>query len=283
MIYLYTGTPGSGKSYHVAKDIFFYLSHGRNIITNFEIDESMITSKKRGRFTCLHDEQITIEYLRNYALEYHRTNARGQLIEGQTYLIIDECQRMFNCRSWNDKERQQWCTFFCEHRHFGFHVILVTQMDRLVDRQIRSLAEYEIKHRKINNFGKGGFLVTLFCIGRPVFVAIEYWYGAKERCGSTLMLGRNKYFSFYDSYKLFGEPARIGVAEGRGPLSVPAPEQQEKTAEIRPPPSSNRWSQNTLYYTSECLYLQGILGQKTFPQIGVWGKTKKMRICITRG
>lgn len=230
MIYLYTGSPGSGKSYHVAKEIYFYLNHGRNIVTNFEIDESMITSKKRGMFCYLYDDQITPEFLRDYALQHHKKNQRGQIREGQTYIVLDECQRMFNCRSWNDKERQKWCTFFCEHRHFGYHVILITQMDRLVDRQIRSLAEYEIKHRKINNFGKGGFLVSLLCIGRPVFCAIEYWYGAKERCGSSLMLGRNKYFRFYDSYKLFGEPAQIGVAESRGPLTAPVPEQPEKTA-----------------------------------------------------
>ena len=47
MIYLYTGTPGSGKSYHVAKEIYFYLYHGRNIIANFDINYDSIPSRKR--------------------------------------------------------------------------------------------------------------------------------------------------------------------------------------------------------------------------------------------
>ena len=48
MIYLYTGTPGSGKSYHVAKEIYFYLYHGRNIIANFSINYDIIPSRKRS-------------------------------------------------------------------------------------------------------------------------------------------------------------------------------------------------------------------------------------------
>ncbi len=45
MIYLYTGTPGSGKSYHVAKEIYFYLYHGRNVIANFDINYYSIPSR----------------------------------------------------------------------------------------------------------------------------------------------------------------------------------------------------------------------------------------------
>lgn len=80
---------------------------------------------------------------------------------------------------------------------------MVTQFDRLVDRQIRSLVEYEVKHRKVNNFGTGGFFLTLLSFGHPVFAAIEYWYGVKEKSGMTMMIGRKKYYAMYDSYKLF--------------------------------------------------------------------------------
>ena len=50
MIYFYSGNPGSGKSYHVAKDIYFQLNHGKNVIANVDINYDLITSKKKGIF-----------------------------------------------------------------------------------------------------------------------------------------------------------------------------------------------------------------------------------------
>lgn len=219
MIYMYTGTPGSGKSYHVAKDIYFNLNRGRHVIANFDINYDMITSKKKGYFFQKDNFDLSVSWLQDFSLLCHKRDIKGRIIEHQTWLIIDECQLIFNCRSWNDRERQEWCYFFTQHRKLGYDVILITQFDRLIDRQIRSLVEYEVKHRKVNNFGNGGIIVSLFTFGHPVFAAIEYWYGVKEKCGTTMMIGRKKYYEMYDSYKMFDDSTgRIGVAEP-GPLT----------------------------------------------------------------
>ena len=203
MIYLYTGTPGSGKSYHVAKEIFWYIQHGRNVIANFDVNYDAIPGKHKGYFFCKDNFELTVDWIQDFALLAHRRDARDRIIEKQTVLIIDECQLIFNCRAWNDRDRKRWCSFFTQHRKYGYDIILVTQFDRLVDRQIRSLVEYEVKHRKINNFGTGGIIVSLLLLGHPIFAAIEYWYGVKERCGMTMMVGRKKYYELYDSYKMF--------------------------------------------------------------------------------
>lgn len=220
MIYLYTGTPGSGKSYHVAKDIYFWLNRGQHLIANFEINYDMITGKKKGYFFQKDNFDLTVDWLVDFALLCHERDAAGRIKEHQTWIVIDECQLIFNCRSWNDKERQRWCYFFTQHRKLGYDIVLVTQFDRLIDRQIRSLVEYEVKHRKVNNFGKGGFILSLFTLGHPVFAAIEYWYGVNEKSGVTMMIGRKKYYSMYDSYKMFDDDlaGRIGVAKP-GPLN----------------------------------------------------------------
>ena len=43
MIYFYSGTPGSGKSLHCAKDIYNKLFvKKQNVIANFEINEIML-------------------------------------------------------------------------------------------------------------------------------------------------------------------------------------------------------------------------------------------------
>ena len=39
MIYFYTGTPGSGKSLHMASEIYEAMYKGKNVIANFEINE----------------------------------------------------------------------------------------------------------------------------------------------------------------------------------------------------------------------------------------------------
>lgn len=209
MIYLYTGTPGSGKSYHVAKDIYFYLYHCCNVIANFDINVDAVPSRKRhprGYFFQKENHELDPDWLMEFAILCHNRNQRGRIIEGQTWFIIDECQLLFNCRSWNGEGRDKWNSFFTQHRKYGYNIILITQFDRLVDRQIRSLVEYEVKHRKANNFGIGGFFVSLFLLGRPLFVAITYWYGARERCGSSMCIGIEKYYRIYDSYKLFEIP-----------------------------------------------------------------------------
>jgi hypothetical protein len=69
----------------------------------------------------------------------------------------------------------------------------------MVDRQIRSLFEYEIKHRAANNFG------FLWMIPLKFFVHIEYWYGAKLVNRRNLCLFRKKYANIYDSYVMFDD------------------------------------------------------------------------------
>lgn len=206
MVYLYTGTPGSGKSCHVAKEIYWQLTHGRNVIANFDINIDVV-KRNKAYFFQKDNHELTVDWLIDFANLAHKRNSRSQIVEHQTYIIIDECQLIFNCRSWNERGRQLWSEFFTQHRKMGYDIILVTQYDRLIDRQIRSVVEYECKHRKINNFGTGGFFVNLLTLGHPVFACIEYWYGVKEKCGTTMMMGQKKYYDLYDSYKMFDTPA----------------------------------------------------------------------------
>lgn len=202
MIYFYSGTPGSGKSLHVARDISFQIQHGRNVIANFDINYMSIKGRKKGYFFFRDNSDLSPEWLIEFATLAHAHSQDGKIKEGQTWLIIDECQLLFNCRSWNDKTRMAWCSFFTQHRKYGYQIILISQFDRLVDRAIRSLIEYEYKHRKVNNYGTLGFLLGVVTM-RPLFCCVEYWYGVKEKVGTTFFVGQKKYYRLYDSYKLF--------------------------------------------------------------------------------
>ena len=104
--------------------------------------------------------------------------------EGEILLVIDEAQLLFNSREWVKSDRAEWCSFFTQHRKLGYEVVLVAQFDRMLDRQIRSLIEYEWIHRKVSNFGNKGKIMSLFCGGR-LFVAVKVWYPLKEKALSV--------------------------------------------------------------------------------------------------
>lgn len=195
MIYLYSGTPGSGKSLHAIKDIEIKLKYGGNVICNFPVAIDKIKKVKRkdlGEFIYKKNEELTVEFLIDYARKNH---VKGK--EAQTLIVIDEAQAMFNSRDFRDVSRKGFNYFFTIHRHMGFNVILITQNDRLIDKQIRCLFEYEIKHRKINNF-KLGSLIPF-----KTFACITYWYGIREKLSTDFFIYRKRLSYLYDSYALF--------------------------------------------------------------------------------
>lgn len=227
-IWLYTGTPGSGKSYHAARDIVTRLRKGGGLIANFPVNEGAV-KKCRTRVDYWDNSDLTAEALVRYALEHHEIGK-----EGQTLVVIDECQIIFNCRDFGRKDRNSWVQLFAQHRKLGYNFILITQSDRMIDKQIRSLVETEVKHRKLNNYGLGGMLISLSMTAW--FIAIDYWYGGnKLKLGSTIFPYRKRFEKVYDSYRLFSDMAggalagscaggdRVsGGAPGNGPGQEPA-------------------------------------------------------------
>lgn len=189
MIYLYSGTPGSGKSYHAAADIYYRLKRkgSRNrVIANFPVN----TDNKRFRY--VDNSELNVKYLFSYARLHHSPG-----IEGQTLVVIDEAQIIFNSRSWQSdgSSRMEWIKFFTQHRKLGFDFILIAQNDRMIDRQIRCLIEYEISHMKMGNY----FRFLPF----TVFLAVNHWYGQKMKLAHEMILYRKKIAKLYDTYMTF--------------------------------------------------------------------------------
>jgi len=209
MIYLYSGTPGSGKSLHMARDIMFKLRRCQDVIANFPVNMELVKKgifgkRKTGRFTYIDNSGMTVKKLLEYAYQNHKIGR-----EGQTLLCVDECQVIYNAREFNSKDRMEWVKFFAQHRKLGYNIILVSQNDRMIDRQIRCLIEYEVKHRKANAFGTIGMLIPV-----PMFAAVSYWYGVRERLGVEFFTYRKKYSRLYDSYAVFDKDQAV---MGRNP------------------------------------------------------------------
>jgi zona occludens toxin (predicted ATPase) len=181
----------------MASEVWQELRFRRNVISTVNINTAKISrngKKVIGDFVYVPIMDLTVEFLYRYAIRNHK---KGK--EGQTLLVIDECQIIFNPRDFQQKDRRDWILFFSRHRHLGYNVILISQQDRLVDRQIRGMFEYEYKHRKVNNYGIAWLLPFTF------FVCIQYWYGNRLRIGAEFIRYRKKIAQIYDSYTMYDD------------------------------------------------------------------------------
>lgn len=197
MINLFTGTPGSGKSLDMARFIFSFNRQKKPVICNFEIDKKKL--KYPDLFFFVDNIDLTVDYLVDFAKNYYND---GKVKESSIILVVDECQMMFNSRDWSKPDRQAWNKFFQIHRHYGFDIYLVTQFDSMIDKQIRSLVEYNYIHRKVKNFGLKGYFLSVLFLAPSLFVSIKYWYPMKEKISSEFFRGRKKLYSLYNTFDL---------------------------------------------------------------------------------
>ena len=195
MIILYSGTPGSGKSLHSAMDIMYRIKTKKMTIGNFPI-------KYDTQYYLFKDKELTVEFLLEFSKEYFKTH---KYKEGAITVYIDEAQLLFNCRDFTRADRSKWLSFFTQHRHLGYDIVFMCQYERMLDRQIRYLIEYEYIHKKIKNFGWKGYFISAVKLSlfRPLFMYVKVWSPIKEK----VEVGYFNYFKrlgeFYDTNRLF--------------------------------------------------------------------------------
>ncbi len=200
MIEIYTGTVGSGKSYHaLARGLSKIRCIGnRYVIANFPIKAK--TKKEKTRWLYFDNEDITVMKLIELSFQL---GAYGH--EGHTLIILDEAGLMFNSRDWqvNANDRKEWIKFFSQSRKFGFDVVLIAQDVRMIDRQIRAMAEYEIKHIKANQYK----LFKLLPI--TVFFYVAFWSGGRFKGNLEMDFLKPWVARKYDTMKMFSMPDEV--------------------------------------------------------------------------
>lgn len=209
MIELFSGTPGSGKSLHAAERIYWRLWAGKPVIANFCIEPAYIGQRYKDNFFYCPNERLTPEVLYEFSNTYFSEQG-NKFKEDSILVVIDECQLLFNARAWSRSDRAGWLSFFTQHRKYGFLVLLVAQNDRMLDRQVRSLIEYEEVHRKVSNFGMFGAILK-FIFRKEVFFAIRRWYPIKERVDMYMFTARKRYYRLYDTRATFDSKGNNGI------------------------------------------------------------------------
>lgn len=204
MIDLFTGTPGSGKSLHMARCIYDAIKADRPVIANFEFKAyDMEVKNKKGGYLYLKNSLLTPDKLIAFS-EYYKKNIykKDRLPEEHILLCIDECQIQFNARQWQGEERRAWIPFFTQHRKLGYHIILVCQFNEMLDKQIRAVIEYEYIHRKLGNIGIQGKLLKPFT---GDFIYLKFYAPMNMKTGSRFFVLNKHIYSLYDSYTHFEE------------------------------------------------------------------------------
>lgn len=218
-ISLYTGFVGSGKSYaataYGCRIADAKLGDGW-IVANFPIKPRKkmlpgIKFKKSLRFFEFYtryneprwifkdNSELTVKFLveKSYEMGWYGN-------ESSAVLIFDEASIPFNSREWQGKKngegRMDWIKFLSQSRKFGYDVIFITQDGRMLDRQIRSLCEFEVVHRKLNGHGLFVFMPKFF----TVFAGIKYWNGMRFTKGQLMLTVYKKSVADrYDTTALF--------------------------------------------------------------------------------
>lgn len=192
MITLYTGRPGSGKSLDVVYDIKGAIWRGKTVVSN-------VLFNRLGLPGCGRAVYLSRLALKPSAI-IDSVPPNKPYKEGRYLLIIDECQLIFNARSWQKNSVDGWIDFFTQHRKLGFDVILITQYDTMIDKQIRQCCEYEVEHRRASRFGIVGWIISLIC---GEFVRIKRWYGQKDIISRSFFRGGRRMYSLYDTSAIF--------------------------------------------------------------------------------
>jgi zona occludens toxin len=232
-IYAYLGTPGSGKSYYATKEICE--SKKREVFANFPM------IRPRPNWHYIHNDDLTPQRLVHETHKwadgpvYDETlicplceePLRMSLSEGRALLVIDECGGLFNAdQSINrTKQRKEWLDFFAQHRKLGYDIIMVTQIDRQVDVQIRGCWEITVTHFKMNE--RYWLLFSLPFIVLPkrrrptFFMRVSHWYhmrrfGGRVTFGICLPWIARR----YDSMRLFSKrDDAAAISRRRAPLA----------------------------------------------------------------
>lgn len=200
MIKVFTGGVGSGKSYSAMREGLEWIEcwskkMRKHVVANFPCKKFKDKDAERRWF---YIENPRPGELIDMSIRYGWNQK-----EGSCLLIIDEASVIFNARDWQKcVDRLKWIKFFAHSRKLGFEVILVTQDLRSVDRQIRNLADVEIKH--INWKSIPGLGLVCRMIRVPVFWRVYYPLRTRFNGYVTASILLPWVANRYDTMRMFG-------------------------------------------------------------------------------
>lgn len=185
MIEQYTGTIGSGKTYHALERIVEHLKQGKYVIANFPMTfpPGMVRKGYADRFLYLPAEHLEdesgIAVFVDLAEKYGFDEFKNLCL-----VVLDEAGDIFPPHQSTSELQRLWKSFFKFSRHLGYDFILIMQDETEINRTIARCMEYKVVHRKANNIFPFNLLPF------TLFMHITYWKQSRQRLksGSTIFV-----------------------------------------------------------------------------------------------
>ena len=215
-IEFFTGTPGSGKSYHALEVIIDLLEDGKHVIANFPLNftERMIRKGYADRYMYIPDEflmgtdgmallwQIAFEEIDDPSYVVKKETIHRFFMQGESLctVVIDEAGNYFPPDQSTHPTQKKWQLFFRQHRKMGYDFLLISQGTNDINKTIRSCVEYEVAHRKANRVAPFKWLPW------TLFFYVRYWCADRKRqlLGSESSIYHKGFAGLYDTHKMFG-------------------------------------------------------------------------------
>lgn len=215
MIVLWTGAPGSGKSYSAVQLIVDALESGKAVATNVDLVDGWALRAAKGNplRRCVPGRcaRVAAEWEARTLVsadldELFRVRVHSRK-EGSLRLVLDEAHNWVNSRTWDSdggeggktaavSRRLRVVRYFSQHRKHRADVYLITQSAESIDAQIRRLFEFHVTLRNLRRFRFCGVPVVPF----NCFLAIWRWNDpGKSVTRRQLFRLRRRYARLYDT------------------------------------------------------------------------------------
>jgi len=212
MIELFQGRIGGGKTYNAVLRIAEVLGQGGHVYTNIEINPSgmELLVRKMYRVRCVLSEQF--HFLEQDMIPKYYENLRSGSFDFNVLCVIDEAQLFFNARDWG-KMDASIITFNTQSRKVFVDLILITQNISLIDKQLRTNAQF------VWGFKDFARLVPGFPF--PVILAVRCDVDGRTKIDHRWQWKKQIVFSAYNSFALL-RPHKIGSLKAHDKVSLQA-------------------------------------------------------------
>jgi hypothetical protein len=236
-VYFITGKLGSGKTLCAVGKIREYLSQGRRVATNLDLNlPNMLPRDSQATAIRLPDKPRRLDLdLLGQGCEVEDESRYGAI-------VLDELATWFNSRSWQDKERLPVIDWFLHARKHHWDVFFIVQDIESLDAQLtRALCEHLVTCARTDRIGIpfiGGVLdfmgfrrvlpkvhvATVYYGMSPAGLKVaRWWYRAKDL------------YSAYDTAQKFSDQVEIlggNLVDMRAPYTILSPYHQNALALI---------------------------------------------------